>query len=95
MTKDKIIEAYLAREDRYEAFFDIIASRLKAGRDVVAVTPEEEWFVMGIKERDIGLFTVYPNDNVIVLCEGVMLPFASASTEEEFTNYIKEIIKDE
>lgn len=31
MTKDKIIEDYLAREDRYEAFFDIIAPHLKKG----------------------------------------------------------------
>lgn len=95
MTKDKIIEDYLAREDRYEAFFDIIASHLKSGRDVVAVNPEEEWFVMGVKEKDIGLFTVYPNDNVIVLNEGIMIPFASASTEKEFINHIKSILKDE
>lgn len=95
MTKDKIIEDYLAREDRYEAFFDIIAPHLKPGRDVMAVNPDEEWFVMGIKEWNASLFTVYPNDNVIVLDESVMLPFASASTEKEFINHIKSMLKDE
>lgn len=95
MTKDKIIEDYLAREDRYEAFFDVIAPHLKPGRDVMAVNPDEEWFVIGIKEKDIGLFTVYPNDNVIVLNEGIMILFASASTEKEFINHIKSMLKDE
>lgn len=95
MTKDKIIEDYLAREDRYEAFFDIIVPHLKPGRDVMAVHPSEEWLVMGIKDAKVDLFYVYPNDNVIVLADMVMVPFASVSTEKEFINHIKNILKDE
>lgn len=95
MTKDKIIEAYLAREDRYEAFFDIIIPHLKPGRDVMAVQPDEKWLVMGVKSAKAELFYVYPNDNVIVLVDMIMVPFASASTEKEFINHIKSILKDE
>lgn len=97
MTKDKIIEDYLAREDRYEAFFDIIVPHLRPGRDVMAALPEEKWFIMGIKEHDVVLFTVYPNDNVITLNKRIVnpIPFVSASTEKEFINHIKSILKDE
>lgn len=95
MTKDKIIEAYLAREDRYEAFFDIITPHLKPGRDVMAVHPDEKWIVMGVKNAKAELFYVYPNNNVIVLADMVTAPFASVSTEKEFINHIKSILKDE
>lgn len=95
MKRDEIIKAYLEREDRYEAFFDIIVPHLKPGRDVMAVHPSEEWLVMGIKDVKADLFYVYPNDNVIVLADMVMVPFASASTEKEFINHIKSILKDE